>query len=945
LHLDVLEDRCLPSLFAPFTPFTVGFDPLSVAVGDFNRDGSQDLTVANTNSNFVSILLGDGKGGFQHAVNYPAGFDATSVAVGDFAGNGILDLAVTHFDFVGTVSILLGNGDGTFQLPVTYNVGSDATSVAVGDFNRDGILDLAVTNANSNYVSILFGNGDGTFQNGGNYPAGSGGWSVAVGDFTGNGIADLAVVNSINPGTVSILLGDGEGHFSAPVPYAAGSGPQSVAVGDFRHDGITDLAVANTFSNAVSVLLGNGDGTFQKAVDYQVGFPLSVAVGDFLRNGTLDLAVANGGSNAVSIFLGNGDGTFQQTPLNFPVGNYPNSVAIGDFNQVGGPDLAVTSTDDSAVDVLLNQALVTSTAVTSNYNNAADGTPITFTATVTPSVTTRGVEPTGLVGFFDGGTQLGTGTIQGNGLASLSINSLTPGDHSIRANYEGDPNFNGSLSPALNEIILQNSSNTALSVSASPAVAGQPLTLTATVDGADGLGPPPTGTVLFIDNQMQIGSATLSGGVATLITSALAPGSHSLYAVYLGDDNFIGSTASAITEIINNPAPILTNVSQTTLPEGSAGFTVTLTGNNFVPGASVNWNGNSLTIVNLSATQIQANVPASLLGQEGTALVTVTNPSPGGGASLAQTFTITDATLSASRVNLNVHSNLNFSGTVATFTDTNGGATASDFTAIVLWDDGSANAGTVSGTGPFTVSGTHTFVAFKNLHAITVTIFDQGGSQAVVNDYVTDPTANEAYVMRLYVDLLGRQADSAGLAHWSALLDRGVSRAQVALSIEQSLEYRKDEVQALYAHYLHRNADPAGLAVFTNFLAHGGTLEQVAADLVGSGEYYQTRAGGTNAGFLDALYHDALGRNIDPSGQSLFGRELSSGASRRDIASAIFGSGEYRHDLVQGYYHSILGRSAGHGGLTLFGDALAAGTRDEAVMADIFGSEEFFTKE
>jgi hypothetical protein len=291
-----------------------------------------------------------------------------------------------------------------------------------------------------------------------------------------------------------------------------------------------------------------------------------------------------------------------------------------------------------------------------------------------------------------------------------------------------------------------------------------------------------------------------------------------------------------------------------------------------------------------------------------------------------------------------VHGNLNFSGTVATFTDSNPGATASDFSAVIVWDDNSASAGTVGGTGPFTVSGTHTFLAFKNLHIMSVTIFDQGGSTATVTDDVTDPTANEVFVMQVYQNLLHRPADAAGLAFWSGLLDHGASRTQAVLGIEQSLEYRQDEVQALYAHYLHRHADPAGLAVFANFLAHGGTLEQVAADLVGSGEYYQTRAGGTNAGFLEALYRDALGRNIDPSGQSLFGRELSSGANRRDIASAVFASGEYRQDLVQGYYHSILGRSAGHGGLALFTDALAGSTRDEAVMADIFASEEFFAK-
>jgi uncharacterized delta-60 repeat protein len=309
--------------------------------------------------------------------------------------------------------------------------------------------------------------------------------------------------------------------------------------------------------------------------------------------------------------------------------------------------------------------------------------------------------------------------------------------------------------------------------------------------------------------------------------------------------------------------------------------------------------------------------------------------------SLAQ---VADAPLSATPIKLVVTGHKNFSGAVATFTDADPGGTLSDYTAIITWDDGTTSAGIITGTGPFTVSGTHTFGSFSGVHHITVAIADAGGSKASVVDNVIDPTWNELYVMQLYQQLLQRPADSAGLAYWSGLLDRGASRAQVALSIEQSLEYRQDEVQALYARYLYRYADPAGLATFANLLAHGGTLEQVAADIVASPEYYQLRGGGTNAGFLSALYHDTLGRNIDPSGQSSFMHELASGASQRDIASAIFASAEFRQDLIQGYYQSILGRPAGRSGLTIFTNALAAGARDEQVLADIFASDEFFAK-
>ena len=335
--------------------YAVGSDPESVTVGDFNGDGKLDLAVANGNG--VSILLGNGDGTFQNAVNYPVGFSPNSVTVGDFNADGKLDLAVAGYGDNNSVSvsILLGNGDGSFQAAVNYAVGnyyfsSYPISVTVGDFNADGKLDLAVAIYLDYNVSILLGNGDGTFQPD-NYAVGTQPNSVTVGDFNGDGKLDLAVAN-YGSNTVSILLGNGDGTFQTAVNYAVYSSPPSVAVGDFNGDGKLDLAVANYDSDSVSILLGNGDGTFQTAVNYAVGSgPISVTVGDFNADGKLDLAVANEDSNDVSILLGNGDGTFQNAG-NYAVGSSPNSVTVGDFNGDGKLDLAVANYDSNNVSIL-----------------------------------------------------------------------------------------------------------------------------------------------------------------------------------------------------------------------------------------------------------------------------------------------------------------------------------------------------------------------------------------------------------------------------------------------------------------------------------------------------------------------------------------------------------------------------------------------------------------
>jgi hypothetical protein len=349
--------------------FATGSDPLSVAADDFNGDGKLDLVVANSGSNNVSVLLGNGDGTFQAAVNYDAGSNPQFVAVGDFNADGKLDLAVVNGSSgIGSVSILLGKGDGTFQAAVSYGVGLQPISVAVADFNGDGKLDLAVVNMSTSNgsVSVLLGKGDGTFQAASSFDVGTFPFSVAVGDFNGDDKLDLAVVN-FGSGTVSVLLGNGDGTFQAAVDYGGGNAPVSVAVADFNGDGKLDLAVANLASGNVgpgnvSVLLGKGDGTFQPAVSYEAGSntgAASVAAGDFSGDGRLDLVVATSGTNSannVSILVGNGDGTFQPG-VNYGTGSNP-FAAVGDFNRDGRLDIAVVDLGGSGVFVLLQPGLV-----------------------------------------------------------------------------------------------------------------------------------------------------------------------------------------------------------------------------------------------------------------------------------------------------------------------------------------------------------------------------------------------------------------------------------------------------------------------------------------------------------------------------------------------------------------------------------------------------------
>jgi hypothetical protein len=346
--------------FGPAQNFAVGGTPVSVAVGDFNNDGKLDLVTANDNNGSVSVLLGNGDGTFQPALNYvlpaqpPGTQTPLSVAVGDFNKDGKLDLAVTAytyrpgywepFGYYGQlyvpperdayVNVLIGNGaggfsaDNSYALPDNSPLYAPSRAIAVGDFNGNGQLDLAVADGTGSTLSLLLGNGDGTFVNPTPLATGSHPLSVAVGDFNGDKKLDLVTAN-VNDNSVSVLLGNGNGTFAPAVNYSVGIGPITVPA-DLNRDGKLDIVTANLGGNSVSVLLGQGDGTFQTAQNFAPGSAFAdVAVDDFNGDGWPDLAIANPSANTVSVLLNAADWSTARQASSFVVSGFPSLTAAG----------------------------------------------------------------------------------------------------------------------------------------------------------------------------------------------------------------------------------------------------------------------------------------------------------------------------------------------------------------------------------------------------------------------------------------------------------------------------------------------------------------------------------------------------------------------------------------------------------------------------------------
>jgi hypothetical protein len=365
--LEVLEDRSLLS-FSPAVSYPVGGRPIApwvqdqpMVTADFNNDTVLDLAVANYGGNSrVSVLLGNGDGSFQPAVNAGTGTVPLSLAVGDFDGDGNSDLATANaYD----VSVLLGRGDGTFRTLQSFRFsdGEYPQAVAVGDFNGDGLLDLGVTSntyydyyGGPCYATVLLGHGDGSFSGPNITPLDEGYHFAAVAaDLNGDSIDDLVTVNA-NRNQVNVLFGDSSGLLRAPSSFTTGNYPRSVAAGDLDGDGDTDLVTGNFYSDKVSVLLGNGAGGFSAAVSYPSGwYPAAVVLGDFTGDGNIDVATVNYYDDNLSVLPGRGDGTFSPW-INFAVGSHPNGVAAGDFNGDGWLDVATSNNDGADVSVLIN---------------------------------------------------------------------------------------------------------------------------------------------------------------------------------------------------------------------------------------------------------------------------------------------------------------------------------------------------------------------------------------------------------------------------------------------------------------------------------------------------------------------------------------------------------------------------------------------------------------
>ena len=285
-----------------------GQQPVDFALADLDEDGDLDMAIANHDTDYLTILLGDGHGAFRPAPDSPLRIDVSphphAVRAADLDADGHIDLVVDHRQGEGLL-ILRGLGTGTFESPGTLvKVGGDPyRGMALGDLDGDGRLDLVTPNPRE--VGILFNasNGGIAFRQATPVAAETP-FAVRLGDFNSDGWLDLISASGEGSPLVQIFLGDGKGGFTeaGDSPFRLAAGAKNIAVGDFNGDGIEDAAVACWQFSNVLVLLGGRDairtGTLPGGEH-----PWGLAAADLNEDGKDDLVIADDGAPSVTVYL------------------------------------------------------------------------------------------------------------------------------------------------------------------------------------------------------------------------------------------------------------------------------------------------------------------------------------------------------------------------------------------------------------------------------------------------------------------------------------------------------------------------------------------------------------------------------------------------------------------------------------------------------------------
>jgi len=192
--------------------------------------------------------------------------------------------------------------------------------------------------------------------------------------------------------------------------------------------------------------------------------------------------------------------------------------------------------------------------------------------------------------------------------------------------------------------------------------------------------------------------------------------------------------------------------------------------------------------------------------------------------------------------------------------------------------------------------------------------------------------------------LLHRDFATGDQRYVDALNSGSASTLDVASMIVMSDEGIQAQVTDLYRFTLGRDPDQAGAAFFFSLLKAGLPLQNAKAIMIASDEFFTVFGGGTNQGFLNALYAVQVGRQVDSVGSQVFGSQLNGGARRDAVAIQVINSFEGAQKETRVLYGNLLERPPEALGFNYFSGLLQQPVPEQSILAQIVGSEEFFNR-
>jgi hypothetical protein len=610
-------------------------------------------------------------------------------------------------------------------------------------------------------------------------------------------------------------------------------------------------------------------------------------------------------------------------------------------------DVMTSSITGTSAAIAVNAAAASKFAV-SAPSTATAGTALSYTVTAQDQFNNTVTGYTGTVHFTSTDPQavLPANTTLTNGVGTFEATLKIAGNQTISVN----DTVNSGIIGVSNGVAVSAAAATHFGLSLpGSATAGVAFDFTVTaLDQFNNTVTGYTGTIHFTSTDAKAilpNDATLTNGVGTFSATLRTSGSRNITATdtTTATINGAGATtvaaAAAVKFSVSGPtsATITTQASFVVVAQDE--FDNTATG----------YTGT----VHFTSSDATATLPADTILVNGTTNVVVIFKTAGN-----QTLTATDtvtATITGTSNNVLVNTPVAITsaasaafvvGSFGSFTITTTGSPIPTITATGVLATGITVVDNKDGTA--TISGTPlTFGTFK----ITITAKNGIGSGDAIQTFTLTVSSTPAYattqsqrfVAQAYADLLVRFVEQSAMNFWVGQLNAGVSRTNVALSLNHSPEYVTGQVQSLYQHYLNRPADPAGLSNGVAFLQNGGSNERLAATLAGSAEYFRGPGGNSNDTFLNALYVDALQRPVDLNALLNLKAGLDTGAlTTAQVALMVLSSQEYTSTFVNNAYQTFLRRPADAGGLEFGINAIRnGGASDADYIAFLVGSSEY----